>query len=128
LPSGQVDAGLAADRRVDHPEERRGDVDYRHATVPRRSGEPGDVGDHAPPTPITTSLRVSPIWAKPLVRSSIVASVLAPSPSPISSRSGRDRHLDGERLRSPATRSPHGARSRDHPGSADWRPWPTTTS
>ena len=42
----QVDAGLAADRRVDHAEQRRGDVDDRHAAVPHGRGEPGDVGDH----------------------------------------------------------------------------------
>ena len=43
----EVDAGLAADRRVDHAEQRRRHVDDRHAAVPRGGGEPGDVGDHA---------------------------------------------------------------------------------
>ena len=47
LALGQVDAGLAADRRVDHAEQRRGDVHDRHAAVPRGGGEAGDVGDHA---------------------------------------------------------------------------------
>ena len=42
----QVDAGLAADRRVDHPQQRRGHVDHRHAAMPHRGGEAGDVGDH----------------------------------------------------------------------------------
>ncbi len=45
LPSRQVDRRLAADRRVDHPEQRGGDVDDRHAAVPGGSGEPADVGD-----------------------------------------------------------------------------------
>ena len=47
LPSGQVHAGLAADRCVDHAEQRGGDVHHRRATVPRGRGEAGDVGDHA---------------------------------------------------------------------------------
>ena len=47
LPSGQVDAGLAADRRVDHPEQRGGDVHDGDAAVVAGGGEPGDVGDHA---------------------------------------------------------------------------------
>ncbi|CAB4931057.1 unannotated protein [freshwater metagenome] len=47
LALGQVDAGLAADGRVDHAEQCGG---YRHvpdAAVIGRRGEPCDVGDHA---------------------------------------------------------------------------------
>ena len=47
IRGGEVDPGLAADRGVDHAEQRGRDVDDRDAAVPRRRGEPGDVGDHA---------------------------------------------------------------------------------
>ena len=48
LALGQVDRRLAADRGVDHRQQRRGDVDDGDAAVPHGSGESGDVGDHAP--------------------------------------------------------------------------------
>ena len=44
----QVHAGLAADRRVDHAEERGGHVHHRYAAVVRRGGEPRHVGDQSP--------------------------------------------------------------------------------
>ena len=43
----QVHAGLAADGRVHHAEQRRRDVHDRHPPVVGRGGEPGDVGHHA---------------------------------------------------------------------------------
>ena len=43
LALGQVDAGLAADRRVDLGDERRRDVDQRHAAEPGGREEPGRV-------------------------------------------------------------------------------------
>ena len=42
-----VDSRLAADRRIDHADQRRRDVHHRNATVPRGGSEAGDVGDHA---------------------------------------------------------------------------------
>ena len=47
LALGQVDAGLAADRRVDLGDERRRDVDDRHAAQVRRGEEPGRVAERA---------------------------------------------------------------------------------
>jgi hypothetical protein len=47
LPSTQVDAGLAADRCVDHADQRGADVHHGNAAVPGCRCEPGHVGDHA---------------------------------------------------------------------------------
>ena len=43
----EVDGGLAADGRIDHAEQRGGDVHHRRAAVPAGGGEPGHVGDEA---------------------------------------------------------------------------------
>ena len=47
LALGQVDAGLAADRRVDLGDERRRDLDERDAAQVRRGEEPGRVAERA---------------------------------------------------------------------------------
>ena len=47
LALGQVDAGLAADRRVDLGDERRRDLDQRHAAQVRGRQEPGRVAQRA---------------------------------------------------------------------------------
>jgi hypothetical protein len=60
LALGQVHARLATDRLRRPSEQRRRDVHDRHTAVPHRGGEPGDVGDHPTPTPITTSLGSAP--------------------------------------------------------------------
>ena len=51
LALGGVDAGLAADRRVDHAEQRRGQVDDLDPAQPGRRDEAGQVGDGAPTDP-----------------------------------------------------------------------------
>ena len=48
LARRDVDRGLAADRRVDHAEQRRRHVDDGHAAQPGRGGEPGEVGRRSP--------------------------------------------------------------------------------
>ncbi len=47
LAGAGVDAGLAADRRVDHAEQRRRHVDHPHAAQPGRGDEAADVGGRA---------------------------------------------------------------------------------
>jgi hypothetical protein len=47
LPLGDVDRGLAADRRVHHAEQRGGNVHDRDAAQPGRGDEPGQVGRRA---------------------------------------------------------------------------------
>ena len=47
LPLGQVDAGLAADRRIDLGDERGRNLDERHAAQVRRREEPGRVAQRA---------------------------------------------------------------------------------
>ena len=44
----RVDAGLAADGRVDHAEHRRRHLDDPHAAQPGGGDEPGEVGDRSP--------------------------------------------------------------------------------
>ena len=51
LALGRVDAGLAADGRVDHAEQRRRHLHDRHPAQPRGSDEAGEVGDGAPADP-----------------------------------------------------------------------------
>ncbi len=48
FPALGVDAGLAADRGVDHGEQRGGDVHDPHAAHPRGGDEPGQVGGRSP--------------------------------------------------------------------------------
>ena len=45
---GDVDPRLAANRSIDHSHQCGRDVHDRNTAVPRRCGEPGDVGDHPP--------------------------------------------------------------------------------
>ncbi len=47
LPLGEVHAGLAADRGVDHPEQSGGDVHDREPAVVHGGCKPTDVGDEA---------------------------------------------------------------------------------
>ena len=47
LPLGGVDAGLASDGGIHHPEQRRRDLDELHAAQPRGRHESGEVGDGA---------------------------------------------------------------------------------
>ena len=47
LARRRVDAGLAADRRVDHREQARRHLHVRHAAHERRGDEAGEVADHA---------------------------------------------------------------------------------
>ena len=49
LALGGVDPGLAADRRVDHAEQRGRHVDDADAAQPGRGDEPGEVGRRVPP-------------------------------------------------------------------------------
>ena len=51
LALGGVDAGLAADGRVDHAEQRRRHLDDAHPAQPRRRDEAGEVGDGAAADP-----------------------------------------------------------------------------
>ena len=48
LPGAEVDAGLAADGRVDLGEQRGRDLEDGDAAVPGGGEEPGEVADHAP--------------------------------------------------------------------------------
>ena len=48
LALGGVDAGLAADGRVDHAEQRGGDLDDLHPAQPGGGDEAGEVGDRSP--------------------------------------------------------------------------------
>jgi hypothetical protein len=48
LARGGVDAGLSADRGVDHAEQTRRDVHDRDAAQPAGADEPGEVGDRSP--------------------------------------------------------------------------------
>ncbi len=45
---GEVDARLAADRRIDHAQQGCADVDHWDATVPRRGRKACNIGDHPP--------------------------------------------------------------------------------
>ena len=48
LAQRMVDTGLAADRRVDLGEQRRGNLEKRHATQVHGGCEAREVSDHAP--------------------------------------------------------------------------------
>ena len=48
LSFGRVDAGLSADRRVDHAEYRRRDLDHGHPAQPGRRDEAREISDRSP--------------------------------------------------------------------------------
>ncbi len=81
-----------------------------------------------PPTPMTTSWRVSPKRANPRIRSSIVPSVLWASPSPISKRSQGTPGSTSSGMPAWVTMAARRAVGGTTVASSARAPWPTTTS
>lgn len=81
-----------------------------------------------PPTPTTTSLRVSPMRAKPRLNVSMVASDLCSSPCPISNTSNGTPGSIVTGMPAWVTMAARAAERGSSAASSDTTPWPTTTS